>query len=82
MLKLASVFKDHMVVQRERAIAVFGTGEPGEKVFVPLFTSKSHTTVKKDGTYSNSTNYSKYPQERNHPLQSEIQTVSRAFLTA
>lgn len=51
MLKLASVFKDHMVVQREKAIAVFGTGEPGEKVFVTLFTSKSHTTVKKDGTW-------------------------------
>lgn len=50
MLKLASVFKDHMVVQREKTIAVFGTGEPGEKVFVTLFTSKSHTTVKKDGT--------------------------------
>lgn len=51
MLKLAAIFKDHMVVQREKAITVFGTGEPGETVFVTLSTSKSHTIVKKDGTW-------------------------------
>ena len=27
-LKLAAIFRDHMVVQRNKAIAVFGTGTP------------------------------------------------------
>lgn len=34
--KVAAVFSDHMVLQREKSIAVFGEGEDGERVTVTL----------------------------------------------
>lgn len=36
MLKLPPIFSDHMVLQREKPVAVFGTGTPGEAVTVTL----------------------------------------------
>lgn len=51
MLKLAAIFKDHMVVQREKPVVVFGTGNPGEKVNISLYTSQSEAIVNSDGTW-------------------------------
>ena len=33
-VKLASPFTDHMVLQRDRKVPVWGTADPGEKVTV------------------------------------------------
>ena len=44
-LKLAAIFKDFMVVQRNRPITVFGTGVPKTVVTVSLHTSFSKTVV-------------------------------------
>ena len=49
-LKLAAIFKDFMVVQRNRPITVFGTGVPKTVVTVSLHTSFSKTVVAADGT--------------------------------
>ena len=35
-VQLASVFSDHMVLQRGKPVPVWGTAEPGEKVTVQL----------------------------------------------
>ena len=35
-MKTASIFQDHMVLQRERPIPVWGTAAPGERVTVAL----------------------------------------------
>lgn len=51
MFELAAIFKDHMVVQREKPITVFGTGTPGEKLRITLSSSKAVTAVKSDGTW-------------------------------
>ena len=48
-LKLAAIFKDFMVVQRNRPITVFGTGVPKTVVTVSLHTSFSKTVVAADG---------------------------------
>ena len=50
-LKLAAIFKDFMVVQRNRPITVFGTGIPKTVVTVSLHTSFSKTVVAADGTW-------------------------------
>ena len=50
-LKLAAIFKDFMVVQRNRPITVFGTGVPKTVVTVSLHTSFSKTVVAADGTW-------------------------------
>ncbi len=51
MVKPASIFKDHMVVQRGKAIKVFGTGTPGEEIRVSLSESRGNTTVDQDGSW-------------------------------
>ena len=50
-LKLAAIFRDHMVVQRNKAIAVFGTGTPHCIISVSLHTSATRTKVTEDGTW-------------------------------
>jgi len=43
-VRLASVFTDHMVLQRGKPVPVWGTAEPGEKVTVEFF-GQTKTTV-------------------------------------
>ncbi len=50
-LKLASVFGDHMVIQREMYVPVWGTGCPGNLVQVTLANNSVLTAVAEDGTW-------------------------------
>ena len=52
MLQLAAVFSDHMVLQREKNIVVFGIGEVGAIITVSIPERKLYasTTVKEDGS--------------------------------
>lgn len=47
-----SIFTDHMVLQRDRAIPVYGTGQPGAKVELQLGRRKTSCVVGKDGKWS------------------------------
>ena len=49
----AAVFSSHMVLQRDKKIAVFGTGTAGERVTVriPELHTEEDCTVKSDGTW-------------------------------
>jgi sialate O-acetylesterase len=48
-LKLAPYFGDHMVLQRDRKICVWGTGEPGAKVEADIASQEVATKVGPDG---------------------------------
>ena len=48
-LKLASYFGDHMVLQRDRKICVWGTGDPGARVEVGVASQEVATKVGPDG---------------------------------
>ncbi len=39
-LKLAAVFSDHMVLQRDKSVPVWGWGDPGEQLTVEIFGQK------------------------------------------
>ncbi|MBQ8688063.1 MAG: sialate O-acetylesterase [Ruminococcus sp.] len=53
MVQAAAVFSSHMVLQRDKRIAVFGSGTPGESVTVriPEKDTTVSGTVKADGTW-------------------------------
>ena len=51
MLKLAGIFQDNMVIQRNKPIQVWGTGTPGAIVTVSLFTATADTMVCADGSW-------------------------------
>ncbi|MCP3696418.1 MAG: sialate O-acetylesterase, partial [Planctomycetaceae bacterium] len=48
---LSKVFGDHMVLQQEHPIRLFGTGNPGEKVTAELAGKTATTTTGKDGRF-------------------------------
>ncbi len=50
-LKLASYFGDHMVLQRDRKICVWGTGNPGTKVEAGIASQEVATMVDSDGSW-------------------------------
>ncbi len=50
-VRLPAVFSDHMVLQRERPIPVWGWAEPGEAVKVSLNNQSVETTAGKDGKW-------------------------------
>ncbi|MDF1801146.1 MAG: sialate O-acetylesterase [Planctomycetota bacterium] len=50
-LRLASVFSDHMVVQADQRIPLWGWGEPGAKVRAEMELNTASTFVKADGTW-------------------------------
>jgi sialate O-acetylesterase len=50
-VKLASLFSDHMVLQRRAPIAIFGTAAPGESVAVTLAQATKQTTAGPDGRW-------------------------------
>lgn len=50
-LRLNSIFTDHMVLQRNRPIPVYGTGKPGAKIEVQLGRDKVLGTIGRDGKW-------------------------------
>lgn len=51
-VKLASPFGDHMVLQRNKTVPVWGTASPGEKVTITFNNQKKSTITASDGTWS------------------------------
>jgi len=52
-VQLSALFSDHMVLQRDRPITVWGWGSPGEKVQVSLTSSDpTRTEVAQDGKWT------------------------------
>ena len=51
-LKTAGVFTDHMVLQRDMPVAVWGLADPGEAVTVSLAGQSCKTTADSDGKWS------------------------------
>jgi len=51
-VKLASVFSDGMVLQRDRTLAVWGTADAGESVSVSLAGNQAQTAADGDGAWS------------------------------
>ena len=50
-LRLASVFGDHMVLQREKPVAIWGRGEPGGSVTIRFAGQEKTVTAREDGTW-------------------------------
>lgn len=50
-VQLANIFADHMVIQRDQPIRVWGKGEPGENIHVKIGENENHTIVNKDSTW-------------------------------
>jgi sialate O-acetylesterase len=46
------MFSDHMVLQREMPVPIWGTADPGEKVTVSFRDQKKETTADEDGKWS------------------------------
>ena len=51
-VKLPGVFGDHMVLQRDEAVPIWGWAEPGEKVIVTLAVQSKATTADEGGRWS------------------------------
>lgn len=49
---VSSMFSDNMVLQREKPVCVWGTGEPGAKLTIEIEKQKKSTVVDKDGSWS------------------------------
>ena len=49
---LNGVFTDHMILQRDMAVPVYGTAEPGEKVTVAFAGKEKSVVTDKDGKWS------------------------------
>ena len=50
-VKPARCFSDHMVLQRDMAVPVFGTAEPGERIVVTIAGQTKKTTADSDGRW-------------------------------
>ncbi|WP_139959458.1 sialate O-acetylesterase [Flavicella sediminum] len=50
-IELASLFQNHMVLQRDAKIPVWGKGEPGTKITVQFANTTKKTTVDKNGKW-------------------------------
>jgi sialate O-acetylesterase len=51
-VRLASVFSDHMVLQRDMPVPVWGTADAGEEVVVVIEGTEATTTADADGAWS------------------------------
>jgi sialate O-acetylesterase len=49
--KIASAFTDHMVLQRDLPLAVWGKADPGEKITVKFAKQRKETVTDKDGRW-------------------------------
>jgi len=50
-IKLSNLFSDHMVIQRDQPLIVWGTADPGEKIQVVFRDSKLSTKADKSGNW-------------------------------
>lgn len=50
-LKLANLFSDHMVLQREQSVPIWGWAKPGENVTVEFAGQKANATADADGNW-------------------------------
>ena len=50
-VKLPTVFSEHMVLQRDMAVPIWGTAEPGEKVTVRFRNQEATATAGADGKW-------------------------------
>ena len=51
MLRTAKIFQDGMILQREKPVTVWGTGEAGEKVHVEIQGKSALTTIDDSGKW-------------------------------
>ena len=51
MFRIAPIFQSHMMLQREKQVAVWGTGEPGEVVSVSIQNQQSFGRIDGDGRW-------------------------------
>lgn len=51
-LKLAAVFSDHMVLQRDKSVPVWGWGDPGEQIAVEFSGSKQIVSADSSGKWT------------------------------
>jgi sialate O-acetylesterase len=51
-VKLPAIFGDHMVLQRDLSVPVWGSADPGETVTVTVGTAKASAVAGKDGQWS------------------------------
>src|SRR5437899_635753 len=51
-VKLPVIFSDHMVLQRDQKVPVWGSADEGERVTVEFAGQKAETTAAKDGKWS------------------------------
>lgn len=50
-VRLPGIFSDHMVLQRDQAVPVWGWAQPGEEITVKMGVAKATTTTGKDGRW-------------------------------
>src|SRR5471032_3357650 len=50
-VKLPAIFGDHMVLQQEAKLPVWGWADPGEKIIVTFGAAKAETTAGADGKW-------------------------------
>ena len=50
-VKLAGMFGDNMILQRESSAPIWGTADPGEKISLAIENQKLTATAKADGTW-------------------------------
>lgn len=50
-VRLATIFSDHMVLQRDRPLRIWGWGDAGQRVEVQLGSERAQSTVAADGTW-------------------------------
>ena len=51
MLKTAVIFQNEMILQREKPVKIWGTGDPGEKVRASIQGKSADTVIRPDGTW-------------------------------
>ena len=75
-ITLDSIFRDHMVIQRERKIRIFGTGQTGEKAEVSLAGKKGFGQAAEDGTWE----VILEPLEAGGPYELEVKTEEKTMI--
>ena len=76
-VKLASIFTDNMVLQREQPLRIWGTAAPGEQISVSIGNSSGKTAADENGRWQ-----VELPQQQasTEPLRFEVQGNNRVAL--
>lgn len=51
MLKTAAIFQDRMLLQREKPVKIWGTGNPGEEIRATIQGKSADTVIRPDGKW-------------------------------